>query len=31
VRVELDAAGATARDPTLIERISRAYDRRMRR
>ena len=31
VRVELNTAGATARDPTLIQRISNAYDRRMGR
>jgi hypothetical protein len=31
VRVEFNTAGATARDPTLIDRISRAYDRRMGR
>ncbi len=31
VRVEFNTSGATARDPTLIERISRAYDRRMGR
>ena len=31
VRVELNATGATARDQTLIQRISTAYDRRMGR
>jgi len=31
VRVEFGTSGATARDPTLIDRISRAYDRRMGR
>jgi hypothetical protein len=31
VRVEFNTAGATARDPALIERVSRAYDRRMGR
>jgi hypothetical protein len=31
VRVEFNTGGATARDPTLIDRISRAYDRRMGR
>ncbi|MCU0856731.1 MAG: hypothetical protein MUF63_18275 [Rhodobacteraceae bacterium] len=31
VRVEFNTAGATSRDPDLINRISRAYDRRMGR
>jgi hypothetical protein len=31
VRVEFNTAGATAQDPALIDRISRAYDRRMGR
>lgn len=31
VRVEFNTAGATARDPSLIQRISSAYDRRMGR
>ncbi len=31
VRVEFNTSGATARDPTLIDRISRAYDYRMGR
>jgi hypothetical protein len=31
VRVEFNTSGATARDPTLIDRISSAYDRRMGR
>ncbi len=31
VRVEFNTSGATARDPTLIDRISRAYDRLMGR
>jgi hypothetical protein len=31
VRVEFNTAGATARDPDLINRVSRAYDRRMGR
>lgn len=31
VRVEFNTSGATGRDPGLIERISRAYDRRMGR
>ena len=31
VRVEFNTSGATARDPTLIERVSRAYDRLMGR
>jgi hypothetical protein len=31
VRVEFNTAGATARDPGLIDRISRAYDSRMGR
>jgi hypothetical protein len=31
VRVEFNTSGATGHDPTLIERISRAYDRRMGR
>ena len=31
VRVEFSTAGATDRDPDLINRISRAYDRRMGR
>lgn len=31
VRVEFSTSGATARDPTLIDRVSRAYDRRMGR
>jgi hypothetical protein len=30
-RVQFDTAGATAQDPGLIDRISRAYDRRMGR
>jgi hypothetical protein len=30
-RVEFNTAGATSRDPDLINRISRAYDRRMGR
>jgi len=31
VRVEFNTAGATSRDPELIDRISRSYDRRMGR
>ena len=31
VRVEFNTSGATSRDPTLINRISSAYDRRMGR
>ena len=31
VRVEFNTSGATARDPTLIERVSHAYDRLMGR
>ena len=31
VRVEFNTSGATARDPALIDRISRAYDRLMGR
>lgn len=31
VRVQFDTAGATAQDPTLVQRISDAYDRRMGR
>jgi GH25 family lysozyme M1 (1,4-beta-N-acetylmuramidase) len=31
VRVQFNTAGATAQDPTLIDRISRAYDQRMGR
>jgi hypothetical protein len=31
VRVEFNTSGATARDPTLIDRVSRAYDRLMGR
>ena len=31
VRVEYNTSGATARDPALIDRISRAYDRLMGR
>jgi hypothetical protein len=31
VRVEFNTSGATARDPGLIDRISRAYDYRMGR
>ncbi len=31
VRVEFSTSGATARDPRLIDRISRAYDSRMGR
>lgn len=31
VRVEFSTSGATARDPGLIDRISRAYDSRMGR
>jgi hypothetical protein len=31
VRVEFNTSGATAQDPTLIDRISRSYDRRMGR
>ena len=31
VRVEFNTSGATARDPGLIDRISRAYDRLMGR
>jgi len=31
VRVEFSTSGATARDPGLIDRISRAYDARMGR
>ena len=31
VRVEFRTSGATSRDPTLIDRVSRAYDRRMGR
>jgi hypothetical protein len=31
VRVEFNTSGATTRDPSLIDRISQAYDRRMGR
>src|SRR5262245_49611118 len=31
VRVEFNTSGATSRDPSLIDRISSAYDRRMGR
>ncbi len=31
VQVQFDTSGATGRDPELIERISRSYDRRMGR
>ena len=31
VRVEFNASGATKRDPALIDRIHRAYERRMGR
>ena len=31
VRVQFDVTGATVRDPTLVDRISRAYDRFMGR
>jgi len=31
VRVEFNTSGATSRDPTLIDRISNAYDQRMGR
>jgi hypothetical protein len=31
VRVEFNTTGATARDPDLINRVSRSYDRRMGR
>ena len=31
VRVELNTSGAVSQDPGLVERISRAYDRRMGR
>jgi hypothetical protein len=31
VRVQFDTTGATAADPTLIDRISSSYDRRMGR
>ncbi len=31
VRVEFNTAGATSRDPGLIDRLSRAYDQRMGR
>jgi hypothetical protein len=31
VRVEFNTSGATARDPGLIDRVSRAYDARMGR
>jgi hypothetical protein len=31
VRVEFGTSGATAQDPTLIERISQSYERRMGR
>ncbi len=31
VRVEFSTSGATNRDPTLIDRVSRAYDYRMGR
>lgn len=31
VRVQFDARGATNRDPTLLDRVSRAYDRLMGR
>jgi hypothetical protein len=31
VRVQFNTAGATAQDPGLIDRISRAYERRMGR
>ena len=31
VRVEFNTTGATTRDPTLIDRVSRSYDRRMGR
>jgi hypothetical protein len=31
VRVEFNTAGETSRDPDLINRVARAYDRRMGR
>jgi hypothetical protein len=31
VRVQFDATGATAQDPTLLQRVSRAYETRMGR
>jgi len=31
IRVQFNTSGATTRDPGLIDRISRAYDRRMGR
>jgi GH25 family lysozyme M1 (1,4-beta-N-acetylmuramidase) len=31
VRVEFNTSGATSQDPTLIERISQSYERRMGR
>lgn len=31
VRVEFNTAGATSRDPDLINRVTRSYDRRMGR
>jgi hypothetical protein len=31
VRVQFDTSGATNRDPSLINRVSSAYDRRMGR
>jgi len=31
VRVEFNTAGETSRDPDLINRVSRSYDRRMGR
>jgi len=31
VRVEFNTSGATPRDPTLIDRVSQSYDRRMGR
>lgn len=31
VRVEFNTSGSTSRDPSLIDRISRAYERRMGR
>lgn len=31
IQVRFDQSGATAEDPTLIQRVSRSYDRRMGR
>jgi hypothetical protein len=31
VRVQFDSSGATAQDPTLLQRVSSSYDRRMGR